>query len=124
MRFKVDENLHPDAAELLRQNGHDAFTIFEQSLRGRADAAIAAVCRNERRALVTLDLDFSDVRAYPPADYAGIVVLRLVDQSRPAVQRVLQRVVPLFATEPLVGHLWIVEEAQVRIRGVGTTGTQ
>jgi predicted nuclease of predicted toxin-antitoxin system len=110
MQFKTDENLHPDTSDLLRQNGHDAL------LRGHDDSDIADVCRREQRALVTLDLDFSDVRVYPPADYSGIIVLRLYDQSRPAVLRDLTRILPLFATEPLAGHLWIVDEAQVRVR--------
>ncbi len=33
MQFKIDENLHADAADLLRQHGHDALTVFEQGLR-------------------------------------------------------------------------------------------
>ena len=117
MRFKLDENLHPDAAEMLRQCGHDAQTVYDQGLRGRTDPEIASVCQREARAVVTLDLDFSDIRVYPPQDYPGIIVLRLPDHSRPAVLRVL-RLMPLFDTEPLPGRLWIVDEHQVRIRGV------
>jgi hypothetical protein len=29
MQFKIDENLHSDAADLLRQHGHDALTVYE-----------------------------------------------------------------------------------------------
>ena len=84
MLFKVDENLHTDVADLLRKAGHDALTVFDQGLRGHADGEIALVCREEQRAIVTLDLDFfSDIREFPPEDYAGIIVLRLLDQSRP-----------------------------------------
>lgn len=117
MRFKIDENVHPDAAQLLRDHTHDAMTVYEQGLQGHADGAIAAVCRREDRALITLDLDFSDVRVYPPDQYPGLVVLRLVDQSRPAVLRVLTRVLPLFDREPLAKRLWIVDDHQVRVRG-------
>jgi len=118
----MDENLHEDAADLLRQNGHDALTVYDQGLRGRDDSEIADVCRREQRVLVTLDLDFADVRVYPPAGYAGIIVLRLHNQSGPAVLRVLQRILPLFATEALACNLWIVDEAHVRVRA-GTQGT-
>ena len=117
MLFKVDENLHAEAAELLREAGHDAMTVFEQGLRGRGDRQIADVCRSKQRAIVTLDLDFSDIREYPPADYAGIIVLRLLDQSRQSILRTLEQVLPLLAVEPLVGYLWIIEEGRVRIRG-------
>jgi hypothetical protein len=49
-------------------------------------------------------------------DYAGIIVLRLHDQSRPSVVAVVSRLIPLFATESLVGCLWIVGEIGMRIR--------
>ena len=116
MLFKVDENLHADCAKFLCANGHDALTVFDQGLRGHDDDDVADICRRESRSLLTLDLDFSDVRAYPPADYSGIIVMRLVDQSRPAVVRVLKRILPQLATEALSGKLWIVDESQVRVR--------
>jgi predicted nuclease of predicted toxin-antitoxin system len=93
--FKIDENLHAGAGELLRQHGHDAATVFDQGLRGKADADIANVCRQESRAIITLDLDFADIRTYSPADYAGIIVLRLHDQSQASVSRVLARIISL-----------------------------
>jgi predicted nuclease of predicted toxin-antitoxin system len=116
MQFKIDENLHVDAAELLRQHGHDTMTVHEQGLQGGADADIANVCRQEGRAMITLDLDFSDVRHYPPKDYQGLIVLRLNDQSRGSVLNIIGRINPLLGVEPLVGNLWIVQETGVRIR--------
>jgi predicted nuclease of predicted toxin-antitoxin system len=122
MRFKVDENLHPDAADLLRSAGHDAMTVYDQGLRGHTDEDIATICQREQRAIVTLDLDFSNIRQYPPEDYPGIIVLRLEKKSRPFVLNALTQILPLLATEPLAGHLWIVEEQRVRIRQGGTRG--
>jgi predicted nuclease of predicted toxin-antitoxin system len=116
MQFKVDENLHPDAADVLRDAGRDAMTVLEQNLRGRADREIAEVCLREQRAIITLDLDFSDIREFPPEHYQGIIVLRLVDQSRPAVVRTMRRLLAVMAVERLPGALWIVDEQQVRIR--------
>ena len=119
MRFKLDENLPAEAADILRAAGHDAATVSEQGLGGAPDPAVSAVCRVERRALVTLDTDFADLRAYPPEVYVGLVVLRLRRQDRPHVVAVLQRLLPLFDAEPLDGRLWIVDEQRVRIRGAG-----
>ena len=116
MRFKTDENLHPDAAALLRSAGHDALTIWDQDLRGRPDTDIAAICRAESRALVTLDLDFADIRRYPPEQYAGILVLRVGNQSKTHVLSVIQSLLPLLTTQPLQGRLWIADEQAVRIR--------
>ena len=108
MRFKLDENMPTEAADVLRAAGHDAATVREQDLSGEPDSVISAVCRVEQRALVTLDTDFADLRRYPPEAHSGIVVLRLRRQDRQHVVETLQRLVPLIATEPLAGFLWIV----------------
>jgi predicted nuclease of predicted toxin-antitoxin system len=116
MEFKIDENLPVEAAELLREAGYDAVTVLEQRLGGGSDVDVAAVCRRERRALVTLDMDFSDIRSYPPKDFYGLVVfhLRYLDKSH--VLDALRHVMSTFAKEPLEHHIWIVEEGRIRIR--------
>jgi predicted nuclease of predicted toxin-antitoxin system len=114
--FKTDENLPIEVAELLRQAGHDVQTVLDQSLGGEPDPRIAEVCCAEGRALVTLDLDFSDIRTYPPADYPGLIVLRPATQTITNLTRLVSQVIALLATELLAGRLWIVDESQVRIR--------
>ena len=116
MKVKVDENLPREAADLFRQAGYDAVTVGEEGLCGRPDAVIATVVRHEDRVLVTLDLDFSDIRAYPPEQFAGLVVLRLNHQDKTHVLEVMTRLLPVFSHEEPTGHLWIVEETKVRIR--------
>ena len=116
MRFKVDENLPIEVAELFRQAGHEAATVLDQDLGGKDDRAVATICQQEARAFVTLDLDFADIRTYPPAHDAGMVVLRLQRQDKPHVLEVFARVIPLFSQEPLAQRLWIVEEHRIRIR--------
>ena len=65
MRFKVDESLHVEVADLLRGQGHDALTVFDQGLRGRGDHDIADMCRSENRVFSPLDLDFSNILMFP-----------------------------------------------------------
>jgi predicted nuclease of predicted toxin-antitoxin system len=116
-RFKVDENLPIEAAEVLKAAGHDAFTIFDQGMVGDLDPKVASVCRAEDRALVTLDLDFSDIRTYPPADHPGIIILRPRNQAKPTVLALVNQLIAVLETdERLSGHLWIVQETGLRIR--------
>jgi predicted nuclease of predicted toxin-antitoxin system len=117
MRFKVDENLPIEVAEMLRQAGHDVATVLEQGYGGSVDAQVATLCQRESRVLVTLDMDFADIRNYPPAEFPGLIVLRLRQQDKPCVFGMLTRLVQVIRREPLEGHLWIVEENRVRIRG-------
>jgi predicted nuclease of predicted toxin-antitoxin system len=117
VKFKIDENLPIDIAKLLRAASHDAVTVTEQGLIGEDDRRIIDLCLAEERALVTLDLDFSDVRSYPPEQYAGIVVLRVRSQDKKHVLTVFSTALSLFDHEQLSQRLWIVGETQIRIRG-------
>lgn len=85
MKFKIDENLPVEVASMLREAGYDAMTVVDQGLGGHVDSNIAEVCKSEGRALVTLDLDFSNVQVYPPEEYSGLVVLRVRQQDKPHV---------------------------------------
>ena len=116
MRFKIDENLPAEVAELLREEGHEANTVLEQGLGGRGDPDIASACQREHLVLITLDTDFSDIRSYPPENFAGLIVLRLRQQDKTHVLELISRLIPMFSAEPLTGRLWIVEEERVRIR--------
>ncbi len=116
MKFKLDKNLPVEAAEVFRAAGHEAATVHEQQLSGATDQEVMYVCRREQRALITLDMDFANVTAYPPKQFSGILVLRLRSQSTQSVSGALRRVVPLLAETKLIGALWIVEEDRVRIR--------
>ena len=116
MRFKTDENLPIEAAEILRTAGYDALTVDEQSLNGAPDENIEEVCRAEGRILVTLDLDFADLRRYPLEGSPGRIVLRLRQQDKQHVLDVLRRLEPVLKQHSAAGRLWIVTEETVRMR--------
>jgi predicted nuclease of predicted toxin-antitoxin system len=116
VRCKIDENLPIDAVALLQQAGHDCQTVYDEALGGAPDQRVIDTCRAERRALLTLDLDFADLRTYPPADYPGIIVLRPAEPDKEHVLRLLARTLPVLEREALGHSLWIVEETRVRIR--------
>lgn len=117
MRFKVDENLPVELSELLRSSGHEADTVADQHVSGAVDPGLAALCKREGRSLITLDRGFADIRAYPPAEYEGIVVLRPERQDKIAVLRLCSQVVEALRAHPLVGQLWVVEPHRLRLRG-------
>jgi predicted nuclease of predicted toxin-antitoxin system len=117
MRLKIDENLPADLADLLVQHGHDAHSVYDEGLQGNGDEIVAERCRLEGRAILTLDLGFGDIRAYPPEKHPGLIVLRLSDQSRPHVLRMMEPVLKLLSSTPVEGRLWVVTEGGVRVRG-------
>lgn len=115
-RFKLDENLPRDAEELLRNAGHEVDNALAERLGGSPDAQVLDACRSESRVLVTFDLDFADIRLYPPASHPGIWVLRPATQSVENTLALLQAALSLLGTESPQNRLWIIEEGRVRIR--------
>lgn len=116
MRFKLDENLPVDLADMFRAAGHDAVTALDQNLKGARDSDLASVCKREDRAIMTLDTDFADIRAYPPAVYPGLVVFRPSSQSRDNILRIGTRLLNVLPGATLAGQLWIVEDSRIRVR--------
>jgi len=116
--FLIDANLPRSVVTLLLSLGHDVEFARDIGLADAPDQDIAARARVTGAALLTRDLDFADIRQYPPDEYQGLVVLRLPDDATaPAIVAVVER----FVREPtflagLSGRLAIVEADRVRFR--------
>jgi predicted nuclease of predicted toxin-antitoxin system len=115
-RFKLDENLPNAAALPLREAGCDVETVLSEQLGGAADTRVLDACRTEGRELVTLDLDFADIRTYPPSGHHGIWVLRPRHQTIGSIVELLRGALRLIAAEGYDARLWVVEKERVRIR--------
>jgi predicted nuclease of predicted toxin-antitoxin system len=118
MRFLIDANLPRAAIVVCQKFGHQVEFARDIGLAAASDEQIAARANQSSAALLTRDMDFADVRRYPPDQYPGIVVLRLPDTAVALeIVRVLERflMVPEFL-EALAGRLAIVEVDRVRFR--------
>ena len=117
MKFKVDENLPVEVRDQFQNAGHEAATVLDEELGGRPDLDIAEVCKSEERVLVTLDVDFGNIRAYPPENFPGIIVIRTQDQSKAVVLQLVRRIIAALEKDAVSRTLWIVEERRIRVRG-------
>jgi predicted nuclease of predicted toxin-antitoxin system len=115
MKLKLDENIDARLTVLLHDAGHDATTVREQGLYGSEDPDLFNHCVSEGRALVTLDLDFSNILRYPPEKSSGVIVFRGPDDLFPTVKILMQTFVEALTSENPAGHLWIVEPRRIRI---------
>jgi predicted nuclease of predicted toxin-antitoxin system len=116
MKFKIDENLPDEVARRLEAAGHDAHTVADEGLRGSVDDELSMVLKREQRVIITLDRGFSNIHAYPPPEFSGLIVLRLRNQDRNLVVDTIERLIPEFTRRDLTGTLWIVDETRIRIR--------
>lgn len=115
MKFKLDENLGRTAADVLQSHGHDVQTVWSQGLSQATDRKVIGLCQSELRCLVTLDLDFGNPLVFDPAEYAGIVVLRLPPRpSHSDIVDACQTLVAGLKKRDITGKLWIVQGGRVR----------
>jgi predicted nuclease of predicted toxin-antitoxin system len=118
VRFLIDANLPRALAERASNLGHDVQFARDVGLGTAPDSEIAARAQKTGATIVTRDLDFADVRQYPPERYSGIVVLRLPDDATaPDIVSVAERFLreQRFLSQ-LSGRLAVVERDRVRFR--------
>jgi predicted nuclease of predicted toxin-antitoxin system len=118
MRFFLDANMPRSAIAVLSRFGHDVEFARDVGLGSASDEVVAAHVRRTKSVLLTRDLDFADVRRYPPDQYDGIVVLRIPDDM---VAKEIAALIERFLSEPslvdsLPKHLAIVEPERARFR--------
>jgi len=80
------------------------------------DVDVIALAQRLDAVLLTVDLDFSSILDYPPANYGGIIVLRYKPQNELRVDRTLQHALSDLHRERFRGILVIVGPGRYRIR--------
>lgn len=118
---KLDENVPDLLGRILQEAGHDVAFAREQQLSGAPDDHLLRAAVTEGRVLLTFDRGFANVIQHPPGATAGVVVIRLREQTLPSIRRLAVTLAGLLTTEHVVGRLWVLSESRLRIwpRGRG-----
>jgi len=117
VRFFIDACLPRNFAAVLESYGHVAIDARDIGMRCADDAQIAAHARREGMALLTEDWGFSDIRAYPPADYHGIVIFETRDDAIGTKMAALRHLLDRSdVVQQLPGRLAIVTPTRIRLR--------
>ena len=100
MRIKLDEYMSNAHTQLLKQVGHECDRVTDKGLSGATDGTVWQQVCQEQRFFIALDLDFSDVRRFPPGIHPGILLLRPRSRSRHAVLDLLSWIVNGYPWNP------------------------
>ncbi len=118
MRFMIDADLPKTAATIVRGYGYEAIDVRDIGLGTAKDEVIAHHAQLDGCCIVTGDYDFADLRAYPPENYAGIIVFYIPPTATSFYINAL--IDSFFSQKNLVnqavGKLAIVEAGRVRFR--------
>ncbi len=87
-----------------------------EGLAGHEDPPVLKAATDEGRVLLTFDLDFADIRHYPPGSHAGIVVFRLHDQRWATLQDPVGRLLTGDKLQKLDNGLAIMDETRIRYK--------
>jgi predicted nuclease of predicted toxin-antitoxin system len=101
----------------LRAADIDAVDVRDAGLRGRSDRDVFEFALSESRALVTGDLGFGNVLAFPPGMHHGVLVARFPNETpvRTLNDAILAAIRAL--TEEDIRHaVVVIEPGRVRLR--------
>jgi predicted nuclease of predicted toxin-antitoxin system len=116
MRLKLDENLSRHLKPILVGFGHDVMTAAEENLLSQPDTAVAGAAKAESRLLLTLDVEFGDLRKYAPGTHPGIVLFRPRTFGPLAVNEFIRAFSAVTDLSNFEGCVVVVEPSRVRIR--------
>ena len=116
MKLKLDENLSRHLKPVLTELGHDVLTAADENLLSRPDTEVATRATGEGRILLTLDIEFADLRKYPPGSHPGIVLFRPGALGPLSVNRFVERFARSTDLATLSGCVAVVEPHGVRVR--------
>ena len=77
LRLFADQCVPLEIIETLRQQGHEVLLLRDYLPVRSPDSLVIAKAQELESLLVSLNGDFSDIVAYPPASYGGILALQL-----------------------------------------------
>ncbi len=120
MKLKLDENLSRHLKPTLTSLGHDVLTAADENLLSRPDTEIARAAKNENRMLLTLDIEFADLRKYPPGSHPGVILFRPLSLSPMSVNAFIEDFIRRTDLEKLAGCVAVVDPLHVRIRSPQT----
>lgn len=119
LRFFSDHCVPSSISTLLRQQGYEVILLRDVMPPRSIDPDVIAKAQALDCILVTLNGDFSDIVAYPPSTFRGIVSIQLHNHPE-IIPQLMERLTSFVRDHPdpeyYRGKLFIAEAHRIRIR--------
>ncbi len=100
----------------LRNKGCNAIHLREKNLQRAPDEAILKLARREKRAIITLDLDFGYLMAVSKDAFPSIIIFRTTDQTPHRMNSLLGKHLYEIEADILSGAIIIFGDRKIRVR--------
>lgn len=119
LRFFTDHCISNFIIQTLRDAGHEVFRLMDYIPRDSADKVVISKAQELNSILVSLNGDFADIVAYPPANYKGILALQVRNHPE-IVPQLMAMLKDYLLAHPDMNHyqrkLFLVEVHRIRVR--------
>ncbi len=116
MTFLLDHCVPRTYFHLLKQWGYEASLLTEHVAPTADDPDVLALAKKLQAVLFTVDMDFSNIKSYPPQDYNGIIVVRYQAQDEEKTSNALREVLQKFYPDDLGGVLVVIKGDRYSVR--------
>jgi predicted nuclease of predicted toxin-antitoxin system len=116
VRFLADMGVSYTVVHHLRTSGHDALHLRDIGMQRMPDDEVFAMATQDKRVILTFDLDFARLAANAGSQLPSVVIFRLNDTR---VHQLIERLtIALTLASPalLAGAVVVVDDARVRVR--------
>jgi len=114
MRFLLDMGISPDTGLYLKELGHDAIHLIDGGMERASDFQIMEKALNERRIILTHDLDFGRMLAFSGERSPSVVTFRLTSMRPENVNQFCKTIIDRFSDIMAKGAILSVGDRKVR----------
>lgn len=118
MLIFCDQNIAVETVEYLRLLGHDVLGTRDVGLAFASDHEVLGYAIRTGRILLTYNADFGDIRVFPAGTHAGIIRLRIAQQTAEVLHPILEKALDQLVGKGLAGKLVTINVGAIRIRGM------
>jgi predicted nuclease of predicted toxin-antitoxin system len=116
VKFLADMGVSPLTVQALRQRGYDAVHLMDERLERLPDPQIMVKAVQEKRIVLTFDLDFGDLLAASADILPSVIIFRLKTPIPAITTERLLVALSEFESALMTGAILTVEDKRYRLR--------
>lgn len=113
MRLLVDANISYRLVAALRDRGHDATSILEETP-DAADVEIIRSAVRAKRTIITYDKDFGELVFRVGERHYGVILLRTSDETYETQIKLISHFFATHQTKEIQANFWVLTETATR----------